>query len=203
MPKSDRDILANYLPKTTIDTVLNLIKENQINLNIKHSRSTKLGDFRPPQQGKPASLSINADLNPYAFLITLIHEIAHWMVWKNNNNYKNLQPHGIEWKRTFQGLMYPFLNDQVFPNKLLKILQKHMQNPKASSTSDIPLTKAIREYNTNRNNTILADMEIGSLFYFKNRQFKVIKKNRSRYQCKDLGSDKQYLIHSLAEINPL
>jgi hypothetical protein len=203
MPKSDREILAEYLPEKSVDSVLILIHDHQINLNIKKSRSTKLGDFRGPTKGSPARLSINSDLNPYAFLITLIHEIAHYLVWKNYKDFRKLQPHGVEWKRTFQGLMHPYLNTDIFPQKLLLILQKHMQNPKASSSSDVKLSQAIKEYDEGDMPTLLADLAIGDSFLFKGKQFQIIKKNRSRYLCTEKASQRQYLIHSLAEISPL
>ena len=203
MSKSDRNILAEYLPEESVDSILTLIHDHQINLNIKKSRATKLGDFREPTQGNPARLSINSDLNSYAFLITLVHEIAHYLVWENYKNYRSLQPHGIEWKRTFQGLMNPYLTAEIFPDKLLIILQKHMQNPKASSSSDVKLTQAIKEYDEGEKQTILADLAIGDSFLFRDKQFQIIKKNRSRFLCTEKISQSQYLIHSLAEISPL
>ena len=154
-------------------------------------------------KGRPPRLSINSDLNPFAFLITLVHEIAHYLVWENYKNYRGLQPHGIEWKRTFQGLMYPFLNTQIFPEKLLTILQGHMQNPKASSSSDVKLAQAIKEFDEGEKPTVLADLAIGDSFLFRERQFQKVKKNRSRYLCTENASQKQYLIHSLAEVSPI
>ena len=203
MPKSDREILANYLPDHSVDSILKLIHDNKINLNIKRARATKLGDFRVPGKGRPSRLSINSDLNPYAFLITLIHEIAHWMVWNNYKNYHQLQPHGLEWKRTFQGLMQPYLNSDIFPERILQILKKHMLNPKASSTSDIHLMRALKEYDDGDTPTILADLEIGESFELKGRQFRIIKKNRSRFLCVDTVIGKKYMVHSMAEITPL
>ncbi len=201
MPKSDREILAQYIPQIVVASVLNIIHENNINLKIKKARASKLGDFRAPTGSQPARLSINANLNTYAFLITLIHEIAHWLVWENYKNSRYLQPHGIEWKRTFQGLMHPYLNSDVFPEKLLAVLQHHMQNPKASSTSDIRLSQEIKEYDTGERQLILADLDIGKIFLLKAKQFQIIEKKRSRFLCQELNTGKRFLIHSLAEIN--
>ena len=204
MPKTDREILAQYLPENAVDTILQLIIDNTINLHLKNKRSSKLGDFRLPSRGKVARISVNADLNKYAFLITLVHEIAHWFVWAKYKNYHEIQPHGIEWKRTFSGLMYPFLNADVFPQELLSILKKHMQNPKASSSADVSLVKALRKYDANNTNSLrIYDLEIGQSFIFKQIQFKIMEKKRTRYLCREELSKKLFLINGLAEITPI
>ncbi|NOR86874.1 MAG: sprT domain-containing protein [Bacteroidales bacterium] len=203
MPKSDREILSKFVPEKSVDFVLALIVEYEISLNIKKARASKLGDFKAPVNGLPPRLSINGDLNKYAFLITLVHEIAHWMVWRNYKNYRHLQPHGSEWKQSFQELMQPFLTSAIFPDPILKILQKHMLNPKASTTSDIHLLKVLKEYDKGEKAIVLADLEIGSSFELKGRQCRILKKNRSRFLCVDIVIGKKYMVHSLAEITPI
>lgn len=200
MPKSDRDILAKYLPEKSIDIVLQLITKHTINLNIKNKRASKYGDFRPPYKGLPARISINADLNLYAFLITVMHEIAHWLVWSNYKNYKTLQPHGMEWKRTFKGLMFPVLNTEVFPKELLSILKNHMENPKATTASDIRLVKALRTFDDKETPLTVSDLNIGQSFILKDHQFKILEKKRTRYVCQQDYNKKLYLISGLAEI---
>jgi hypothetical protein len=195
--------LARYVPDSSLDDIYQIIVQNHIQLNIKQARSTKLGDFRPPTAVQSARLSINSNLNPYAFLITLVHEIAHWLVWQNYQNYQRLAPHGLEWKRTFKGLLNPFLNSKVFPQDVLVPLQKHMHNPKASSSSDIPLQRALKKYDKGEEAIILSDLSVEDAFELKGRKFKIIKKNRSRFLCRELHTGTDYLIHSLAEIIPL
>ena len=203
MPKSDRDILAKYLPEKSVDAVLHLITEHAINLNIKNKRTTKYGDFRPPRKVLPARISINADLNIYAFLITLIHEIAHWFVWSNYKNHKRLQPHGMEWKRTFKSLMSSFLNPEIFPNDLLDILRKHMGNPKATTASDIRLITALRKFDDTQSPLTLLDLNIGQSFILKEREFKILEKKRTRFVCQQSTNKKLYLISGIAEITPI
>lgn len=203
MPKSDREILAKYIPENAIEQALELIIEHKINLNIKKARSTKLGDFRAPTANQAARLRINANLNPYAFLITLIHEIAHWVVWENYKNYRGINPHGIEWKRTFSGLIDPFLNTSIYPEDLLGILKKHMTNPKASTSSDIKLMKALKAYDKGDKSITLSDLSEGEFFILKNKHFQILKKNRTRFLCIEIDSNKKFLVHSLAEIDPV
>ena len=201
--RSQKEILAKYLPLHSVDEVYELIVHHHINLQIKAARSTKLGDFKAPHNGLPARLSINGDLNAYGFLITLIHEIAHWLVWDQYKGSRKIKPHGAEWKNTFKQLMNPFLRAEVFPGNLLYVLSHHMKNPKASSSSDLKLMKALKEYDIGEKHLILADLEVGHYFRLKGKAFLVQKKNRSRFLCTEIKSKRNFLVHSMAEVESI
>ncbi|TDA81831.1 sprT domain-containing protein, partial [Halomonas marinisediminis] len=83
-------------------------------------------------------ITINANLNSYRFLITLIHEIAHFEAFEKYGRF--IKPHGKEWKYTFQRLMLPLINPKVFPEQLLPLIANHFRNPKASSDTDVNLS---------------------------------------------------------------
>lgn len=196
--------LEDHLPEKALDQIAQLILIHKVNLTITRSRVSKLGDFRAPTNKRPPRLSINGDLNKYAFLLTLLHEIAHLLVWNTHRlKYRRIKPHGLEWKEEFQKLMNPFLNEEIFPNDLLSIMIKHIQNPKASSSSDIALQRALKKYDEGENLPILADLEIGDSFNFRGKRFEILKKNRSRYLCIEYISRKKFLIHSMIEIDML
>ena len=89
-------------------------------------------------------ITVNSSLNTYRFLITLIHEIAHLVAFEKYGRY--IKPHGIEWKRTFQQLMLPYINPEVFPSKLLPVIAHHFKNPRASSDTDEKLAYALKQY---------------------------------------------------------
>ena len=199
-PKSDKEIMAKYIPESSLEMVMEIMKKYQIILNIKAARRTKMGDFRAPHQNQSARISMNADLNSYAFLITLVHEIAHWLVWEEYGRSRNIKPHGYEWKNTYQNLMMPFLTRTIFPGEILTLLTKHMNNPKASTVSDIPLALALKKYDNKKDAVYLGDLQTNESFIFRGNSFKIIKKNRSRFLCQEKQSGKQYLIHSIAEI---
>jgi len=199
----EREILAKYLPELAVDEVFDLIVLHGINLHIKAARSTKLGDFKAPHNGLPARLSINGDLNPYAFLITLIHEIAHWLVWYEYKVNRKIKPHGPEWKKTFSELMQPFLRVDIFPENLLLVLRHHMKNPKASSSSDIHLMKVLKTYDEGTKPMILADLNVNEQFKLNGRLFQIIKKNRSRFKCREQNSKRIFLVHSLVEVESI
>lgn len=73
-----KENLSEYIPKAFVAYVHNLLCSTNVRFRIVAPRKTKLGDFRRPinVQGIP-QITINNNLNPYAFLITTLHEIAH------------------------------------------------------------------------------------------------------------------------------
>lgn len=196
------NILSNHVPEKALSDVVDLLIQNQVYLNISKSRSSKYGDFKVPSRGGQAKLSVNHDLNPYAFLITLLHEIAHLLVWRNHQYfYSRIKPHGKEWKIQFKSLMRPYLISDIFPEPLLNKLKRHMLNPKASSSSDIQLMSELRKFDSiDDKNKNLAELSIGDIFLLKKVRFRIIKKNRTRYLCEDIMSKKRFLIHSLAQV---
>ena len=118
------------------------VDELKIDIRISNPRKTKLGDFKVINN--VMQISINNDLNPYSFLITLTHELAHAFVYLKYGSL--VKPHGVEWKNTFKSLMLNFINQSVFPDELLRLLSRHLINPKASTMSDIKLSFALRKY---------------------------------------------------------
>jgi hypothetical protein len=193
--------LKDYLPDSAVERAADLIYQQKVSLLVTRSRLSKHGDFKVEHNGNAPRISVNYNLNPYAFLITLLHELAHFMVWDHlKHKYRLIKPHGTEWKMQFQELMSPFLNEKVFPSPLLEILILHMRNPKASSSSDLKLLKELKRFDKGEMSPVLADFQIGDHFLFRNASFRVIKKNRTRYLCEHLQSKRRYLIHAMAEV---
>ena len=191
------DNFENHIPKASIPLIKKWIKELNILVKIKKSRNTKLGDFTVNKK-EEYLISINKDLNKYAFLITLTHEIAHAFV---REKYKRkVAPHGIEWKITFKEMMLNFLNTDIFPDDLLRPLSKHIKNPKASTVNDYNLSDMLRKYDSNKQ-LILSEIPDGSIFSTLNgRQFVKLNKLRKRYKCKATDSNKIYLFNPLAAV---
>ena len=108
----NKEILAKYIPAKSIEVIAQWIYHFNFKLKIKKSRTTKYGDYRPPMKNTNHQITINNDLNEYAFLITLIHEIAHLSNWEKHKS--KVKPHGEEWKSEFKTLMDHFLNEEVY-----------------------------------------------------------------------------------------
>src|SRR3954471_22255295 len=93
----NQNILYKYIPEKAVPIIAEWIYVHDFKLRIKKTRTSKYGDYRPPHSGNNHQITINYDMNKYAFLITLVHEIAHLTNW---NKYKDrVKPHGEEWKQ--------------------------------------------------------------------------------------------------------
>ena len=79
MKEQYTQVLIKYIPETSVPLIVNWIIEYGVHLKITKDRSTKLGDFRPTLGvNRGHRITVNYNLNKYAFLITLVHEIAHF-----------------------------------------------------------------------------------------------------------------------------
>ena len=193
------DILKTYLPERAVEPSLRLIKDSRVNLKIVNQRVTKHGDYRKLSNGLH-QITINASLNKYRFLITLIHEIAHLVAFEKYG--RRIKPHGLEWKRTFQYLMLPFLRPEIFPSQLLPLLANHFRNPRASSDTDAHLSLALKKFDRAQEDRIFVyELPLGSVFRIYNgRLFKKGSKRVKRYECLEIASGKIYLFQPNAEV---
>jgi hypothetical protein len=192
--------VLKYIPKLSVNLVKNLIKEENLTIKIVKIRKTKHGDFKKFVNGS-SQITLNLIENKYRFLITLIHELAHFRVNKNSNFKK--APHGSEWKNTYKLLMLPFLNNTIFPDNVLSKLAKHMKNPSATTDSDIDLVISLSKYDKHNDSVFLFDVLSESLFEFNNKIYKKIGKLRKRYICKDIIKNKKYLFSPVARVKKI
>ncbi len=190
-------ILSEYLPEAAVAEVLSLLDKHPCHLKIVNNRRTKHGDFKRYADGK-IQITINNDLNPYRFLLTLIHEFAHLITFEE---FKRVKPHGQEWKRNFKLLMLPFLNPDVFPEDILVQLARYLINPKASSDTDVNLSLRMRAYDAKSNKTPIFELPSQSKFHYNNRIYIKGEKRRTRYECIEVQSDKKYVFHPNAEVD--
>ena len=84
MPKSQAPLLQlqSYLPNGSFDEVLQYLQHYKVHLTITRQRQSILGDYRHAHEGKTHRISVNGNLNQYAFLITLLHELAHLFTYE-------------------------------------------------------------------------------------------------------------------------
>lgn len=197
--------LSKKIPMEAVEYCTKLWEEAPFSFSISKTRSSCLGNYK--FQNGHHTISVNHDLNPYNFLITYIHEVAHQRVFikYQKNIKKRPAPHGKEWKTNFQYLMIPLLNETIFPLEILKPLAAHMLNPAASSTRDAKLMKAIKAFNEGGLSEVvyLENIPDGQSFIFKKRKFQRIEKRRTRALCLDLETKRKYTIPLMAEIEVL
>lgn len=193
------NILKEYVPERSLSTLQKWFTQRPFELKITKKRTTKFGDFRASLKGETARISVNSNLNQYAFLITLTHEFAHLLVWYNHKH--KAKAHGIEWKSEFKKLITILLQKEVFPEPLKSVLVQHMKNPAATSARDAKLIAELKKFDPPSNLVMLSDLPKGTKFTLNSKRvFIKDEKRRTRYFCTEINSKKQYLINGVADV---
>lgn len=192
-PEKIYSILQAHIPAPALRYCFSLWNDTPFQLKITRTRQTKVGDFTSRRNIAHPRITLNHELNPFLFVITYIHEVAHLRVHLQHGN--RVDPHGDEWKKCFQILMQPVMNQDVFADDVFIELQRHMANPKASSFGDTALTRVLRRYDKDAAQyAILSDIPEGSIFRFQGRFFKKGKIRRTRVLCHEVKTKRHYLV---------
>jgi hypothetical protein len=195
-------ILSKYLPDVFVPYVTELLFHCKVRFKIVAPRNTKLGDFRPGNSERLPQITINGNLNPYSFLITTLHEFAHFKTFEKYSNSVN--PHGIEWKNEFKVLLEPVLSNPDFPENLKKVILKSLHNLKASSCSDIHLSRELAKFDLNDDDfELLENLAHGSYFLLQKKIFYKGDLRRKRFLCTEIQSQKKYLVNAIAKVKQI
>lgn len=195
--------LMRRLPELARDYVRSLLHGGRIELRLSRPRRTKVGDHRPPCRLRPRHrISLNDDLNPYAFLTTLLHEIAHASTWDRYRGRRGVRPHGVEWKAEFGRILQPVVAGRMLPKDVRSALEKSLENPAAATCSDRGLALALSRYDTvDPRQVFVESLAPGSVFRTDcGMRFRLGPKLRTRYQCVDLRTGREYRMHALCRV---
>jgi SprT protein len=197
------EALKQFLPEGTFELVSAYLHTHKIHLTVTRERSSILGDYRNAVNGKNHRISVNGNLNPYAFLYTLIHEIAHLLVFDKYGH--RVASHGKEWKQLFSQLLKEFLGEDVFPPDIRSAIAVSLNNPAASSCAEDHLLRAFRKYDkTGEDMLFVEEIEQGGMFSLKDgRVFKRGLKVRKRYKCVEVATGREYLFSPVYEVKKL
>ena len=202
MPKQEAPLhqLKNYLPEGSFEEVNYYLLHYKVQLTITRERKSVLGDYRNSHGDKNHRISVNGNLNPYAFLITLLHELAHLFTYEKFGH--KVLAHGQEWKNEFGKVLAQFLLKKIFPQDIQKTLYKTLQNPAASSCADTALLRVLYQYDKKKDGVMLIEaVPLGALFTIKgDRIFKKEEKVRKRYKCLEVSTGKMYLFSPVYEV---
>jgi len=205
MKAEEFELLKRYFPESAVMQVGQMYQQRRFCLHFKRPRSSKLGDFRPPRTPKSlCTITLNQDMNPYQMLVTYVHEVAHYDVYQQYGS-SSVLPHGNEWQATFSALLQPFMTLSVFPQDVLEALIHHLQHIKASSTADVKLQRALKQYDHKSSDlSTVESIPEGARFVLKNGLvFKKGPKQRTRYKCECESNGKTYLVAAMAEAKSL
>ncbi len=194
------EYLQQFIPLSAAPRILEYLNQYQVHLTITRGRKTVLGDYRHATQYKTHRISINGDLNPFAFLITLIHELAHLVTFMQYGN--RVQAHGKEWKNCYALLLKDFIGQKIFPATIEQTLGRSLHNLPASSCADDDLIRVLKQYDRAGNGLVMIEqLPEGQLFDIgEGRIFKKGKKLRKRYQCTEVKTGKIYLFSPVYEV---
>ncbi len=202
MPATEHPMqaLEAYLPAGTFDKVVVFLHQYKVDLTITKERASILGDYRNAVHGKNHRISVNGNLNRYAFLITLLHELAHLLTHEKYGH--RVSSHGKEWKALYSYLLKDFMGAGVFPVDINRALLNSVQNPGASSCSEEELTRVLRNYDPPKKGVqMIETVPAGAIFITRDgRRFIKGGKLRKRYKCKEVATGLSYLFSGLYEV---
>lgn len=192
--------LQQFIPTAAVPGILNYLHHYKVHLTVTRERKTILGDYRHATNNQAHRISVNGNLNPYAFLITLIHELAHLVTFMQYGN--RVQSHGREWKNTFASLLKDFLENRIFPEPVESALRASIHDLPASSCADENLMRILRNYDPRSEHMVMVEqLPEGQLFDIgEGRIFKKGRKLRKRYQCTEVKTGKVYLFSPIYEV---
>jgi hypothetical protein len=175
------------------------IGERMVHMRISRGRRTKLGDYRSPVKDDVHRISVNGDLNPYEFLITLTHEIAHLLTWEKYG--RRTKPHGINWKKQYAAMLGRLTAMEIFPPEIQAVINQQVANPRASSKASADLVRALHSHNPAQKGVFLEDLPTGAVFTLQDgRRFRKQEKLRKWYRCISLDNRKAYRISPVTRV---
>jgi SprT protein len=176
--------LQHFLPKGSFEPVVKYLVDYKVHLTITRERETLLGDYRRAVDGLNHRISVNGNLNPYSFLITLLHELAHLFTFDLYGN--RVAAHGKEWKNEYSKILAQFLLHKIFPADIERALLKSLQNPSASTCGEEHLMRVLRKYDDKqKENGLIMIEEI---------------KDGALFRCIEVKTGAVYLFNALYEV---
>lgn len=200
------EIVSPHVPVAALEHVAAAAAGLSLDLRVVRPRRTKLGDHRPPRVlGGRHRITVNADLNPYAFLTTLLHELAHAVTWERHGvRRRRVRPHGPEWKREFADVLTPVVNAGVFPVDVAAAVTRSMASLSAATCSDRDLLLALARYDRPVEGRVrVEDLAEGAWFRIDDRHlFRAGRLVRTRRRCFEAGTNREYRVHGLLVVEP-
>ena len=190
----------DHFPPKVAEYCFQLWHDYPFDFIVSKSRHSKLGDYRfSPQKGH--QITVNRNLNSYAFLVTYLHEVSHLLTYLT---YKNkVLPHGEEWKNSFRTIFEPILEEDLLPDELINVLKSYLVNPSATSTGHGPLVDVLKTYDASNSSITLHALPENQIFLLKNLELIKGKLRRTRYFCREANTGKLYLVAKNAQVTPL
>lgn len=193
--------LAPFLPEGSFDRVVGFLHFYKVHLTIARERKSVLGDYRHARHGTNHRISVNGNLNPYEFLITLLHELAHLLTFEQYQH--RVESHGKEWKGIYSSLLKEFVEANIFPADIEAALRTSMRSPAATASGETELLTILRKYNKEHKDgyLMLSALQEGALFMTeKGKVFRKGELRRKRYTCVEVKTGLKYTVSAIMEV---
>lgn len=202
-PEEYKTVLGKYLPSAAVDSTYDFLEKYSVCLHITRPRHSKLGDYRWPQpHHSHHAISVNGNLNPYHFLIVLLHEMAHLNTYLVHGTA--VRPHGHEWQNAYRQLLLLYLD--CFTDDIATLIKKYTAHIPLSRTIEKQIDMQLLLHNPNYNPAAdlkLDQLPAGTDFRIvakPSKPFRSIERRRTRWICLGLDDNRQYLVSGNAVV---
>lgn len=195
--------LDSYLPPGSYHAVMQYLQHYKVHLTVTRERRSVLGDYRFAVHGKNHRISVNGNLNSFAFLITLLHELAHLIAFAKYGN--RIASHGKEWKLVYGEILHQFLLLDIFPGDIAMEVKATMHSPAAGSCAEDGLIRVLRKYDQKQGQKkMVEEIDVNGSFQTDDgRIFKRGDQLRKRIRCLEIKTGKIYLFSPVYEVTPV
>lgn len=180
-----RSVLSSFIPENALEEVVVLLSKYPIHLGLMAPRKSVFGDYLAPRTPTDYHrITINGDLNKYAFLLTFLHEYAHLLVFVNHGAH--MQAHGDAWKKKFRELIQQFVGKQIFPDDICCALKNYLIKMPASTSGDPYLMRVLEQYDQRKyppNETSVDELPFKAKFQYNGEVFEKYGRLRKNYTC--------------------
>jgi SprT protein len=196
--------LANiraHAPESALPALRRLLDGLPVLINVTKNRRSKHGDYRRSPCRHYGIVTVNAFGNPWQFLFTLLHELAHAEVHIHHG--ARTRPHGIQWKTIFSRLLLDFAGQDLFPESLTPLIRRHAMKPRYSTCADLKLAIALREYDTLDHRPMVAELPRGQRFSLDGVRVLTRRElSRTRYKC-TTARGREYYVPASARVHTI
>ena len=190
--------LEKYIPENSLHFIENSLGNEKVRIKIKSARRTKLGDYKFHKKTSIHQISVDGTLKPEAFFFVLTHEIAHLFVQVANST--RVKSHGAEWKHAFGQMLRESIG--AYSDEIRPYILQHSINPKASVGADRKLHRRLFLVNENPEK-LVENLEDAQRFRIGKRIFERGQKRKIRYICKEIRTQKLYLVSGQAIVDEI
>jgi SprT protein len=195
--------ISHYLPPPAVSFVTETVRQSiPCLIRPVKARRTRHGDCTATRWQLLSEITISISGNAYQQLITTLHEIAHAEVFRRFVG-THPDPHGQEWRLSFQRLLVAALERGLFPDPLHERVRAYARHPRSSSSLDLALQVALRDHDTSDTRPLVGQLAEGTWFSLDGTL--ALRKGpimRTRLLCE--GRDgRRYRVHPSARVHTL